>query len=315
MHCMSRWLLKSIIHRAISLLPGSRQLNEIFQERVTKSLGLSAGLFESVIGRTRMHWEDLLAVRPGHTGTFTAVELGTGWYPIVPVALFLCGASKIWTYDIEPLLSPERMGRMLRFFCDYAERGDLEKMLPAVRAERFSALRDALACADRESPQQVLERLGIHAINGDARKSGLPAGSVDFFFSTSVLEYVPKNVMAGLFAEYLRLASPAAAMSHFINLKDQFWNFDKSITPFNNLKYPARVWRWLDSPLIPQTRLRVSDYRAALHDAGFEIVREITTSGDAADLDSIRLAPEFERYTKPDLLMLTAWFAARPRGT
>ncbi len=201
---VSRWLLKSILHRAISHLPGSRQWNEVFQERVTKSLGLSAGLFESVIERTRMHWEDLLAVRPGHSGAFTAVELGTGWYPIVPVALFLCGASEIWTYDIAPLLSPVRMERMLRFFCEDAERGDLEKMLPAVRTERFSALRDALARVNRESPRQVLERLGIHAINGDARRSGLPARSIDFFFSTSVLEYIPKNVMAELFAEYLR---------------------------------------------------------------------------------------------------------------
>ncbi len=311
---MPRWLLKSAVQRFVSLLPGSQHWNELFQERVTKSLGLSAGLFESVIERCQMHWENFLAARPSHPGAFTAVELGTGWYPIVPVGLFLCGASELWTFDIAPLLKPERLERMLQFFCEYADRGDLKKILPAVRAERFPALRDALARVKTETPREVLERLGIHAINRDARHTGLPARSIDFFFSTSVLEYVPRAMMADIFAEFFRLASPSAAMSHFINLRDQYWNFDKSITPFNHLKFSSRVWRWLDSPLIPQTRLRVSDYRAALVEAGFEIVKETTASGSASDLEKVRLASEFQHYSKSDLLVLTAWFAAKLPG-
>ena len=106
---MPHWLIKSAIHRAISVLPNRQKFNEWFQRNVTKSLGLSQGAFEYKLDCCRRYLEDFLAEHPGRLENFTAVELGTGWYPIAPIGLYLCGAKEIWSFDIDPLLSRERL--------------------------------------------------------------------------------------------------------------------------------------------------------------------------------------------------------------
>ena len=103
-----------------------------------------------------------------------------------------------------------------------------------------------------------------------------------------------------------RAAAPEAVVSHRLNIADAFSYFDKSISPLNFLRYTSKQWRWLDSPLISQNRLRISDYRQLLKEAGFEIVREENTSGRPEDLDRIKLAPEFQHYRREDLLVTVA---------
>jgi hypothetical protein len=64
--------------------------------------------------------------------------------------------------------------------------------------------------------------------------------------------------------------------------------------------------------MIPQNRLRISDYRRAYSDAGFEIVAEEDLNGAESDLASVRLAAEFEHYDKQELLVLFSWLVGRP---
>jgi hypothetical protein len=175
----------------------------------------------------------------------------------------------------------------------------------------MEVLVSALKNIEDETAESLLARFNIHALVRDARNTGLKPGTVDFFFSNAALEYVPADVQTGLLAEYRRVATPSAVLIQYVNLKDQYWNFDASITPFNNLKYSSAQWRWLDSPLIPQTRLRISDYRALLTQGGFEIVKEVNTSGLASDLEKVSLAAEFQKYAKEDLLVTDTWQVAK----
>jgi hypothetical protein len=46
--------------------------------------------------------------------------------------------------------------------------------------------------------------------------------------------------------------------------------------------------------------------------AGFEIQKEENTSGSVADLERIQLAPEFKKYSRENLLVLSSWLAATP---
>ena len=103
------WLIKSAIHRAISFLPRSERWNEVFQTYVTKSLEIDRGGFEQRLDFCRRHLEHFLELQPMRAENFSVLELGTGWFPIVPVGLYLCGASEIWTFDIVPLLRSSRM--------------------------------------------------------------------------------------------------------------------------------------------------------------------------------------------------------------
>jgi len=103
-----------------------------------------------------------------------------------------------------------------------------------------------------------------------------------------------------------------AVQSHYLNLVDQFSYFDRSITPFNFLKYSPRAWKYLNSPLTWQNRFRISDFRQVFQETGFRIVKEGCTRGDPADLAKVPLAPEFRGYPREDLLVLFAWVAAIP---
>ncbi len=312
---MPHWLIKSAIHRVISVLPRSQKCNEWFQKHVTKSLELGSGAFEFKLDCCRRYLEDFLALSPARADDFTALELGTGWYPIVPIGLYLCGAAEIWSFDIDPLLRPERLKTIYHFFCDYDHAGKLQKFLPRLRPERMDKLREVATQLDHETPQASLEKINLHTFVRDAQNTGLEPKTVDLFFSYSVLEYVPARVQENLYAEFRRLASPHAVLVQYINLKDQFGSFDRSITPLNFLQYSNTAWRWLDSPLIPQTRLRLSDYRALLLKSGFEIIKEENDSAPPFVLEKIRVAPEFQKYSREDLLVIQSWLVARPRPT
>ncbi len=284
----------------------------MFQTCVTKSLEIDRGGFEQRLEFCRRHLEHFHELQSARRESFTVFELGTGWFPIVPIGLYLCGASEIWTFDIVPLLRNSRMQRTLGFFCEYDQKGELQNHLPRLRPERVAQLREALAAAGSESPQTLLERFNIHAVVRDARATGLSAKSIDLFFSTSVLEHIPREILADIFREFRRLATNNAAMSHRVGLDDQYHYLDRSITPFNFMQYSDRAWKYLDSPLTPHNRLRISDYRALLRETGFEVAKEVNTSGSPKELEKVRLAPEFQNYSTEDLLVLTSWLVARP---
>lgn len=309
---MKRWILKTTAQRVISWLPWSYRWNELLQKYVTKGLQLRPADFEGKLDCCRTHWEHYQSFSSKAKAAPIAIELGTGWFPIVPVALYLCGAESVTTYDLAPLLRPAALRQTLAFFSEYDRHGRLPARLPGFRPERMDRLRQVLADADSATPAALLAQLNIHTRIGDARSTGLPAGSVDLVFSTVVFEHVPRDVLAGLFTEFRRVSSPHAVMSHYIGLKDQYANFDPSLSPFNFLKYSERQWRWLNNRMIPLTRLRIPEYRRLHVEAGYRIVREVNTSGTMEDLQRIRLAPEFEKYSQSDLLVLFSWLASTP---
>jgi len=313
---MPHWLIKTAIQHAISVLPYRQQWNRLFQKfGGTNSLELGTGMFERRLEHTRTHLEHFLERQSKPPTSFAALELGTGWFPTMAVGLYLCGASEVWTIDIDPLLKRPQMRRMLALFFEYQARNELQKHLPQLRAERFARLRELAPLVEQESPEAFLERLNIHVMVRDAQKTGLPPNSVDLMFSTGVLEYIPRPVLHGILGEFRRLCTQRAVMSHWISMIDQFSYFDRSITPFNYLRYTSRQWHYLNSPLIWQNRLRISDYRKLLGETGYEITRELNTSGSSEDLQRFPLAPEFQGYSKADLVVLTSWLVARPHGT
>jgi len=306
---MPHWLIKSFVHRTISSLPRRQFWNGIFQSCLTHSTGCTVRQFEGKVTECAEH---LAAFRASQGAVdFTVLDLGTGWHPIIPLGLFLCGAREIWSLDIEPLLRASGLKRTLDYYCDYGRRRELRKLLPAFQAERLAQLDSLRGDALQFSPADLLKRINFHVLVKDAQKTGLPDGCVDFFFSSGVLHHIPRPVLEGIIAEFRRLARPGAIMTHRINLRDQFSSFDSSITPVNFLRYTAAQWRWLDSPLISQSRLRISDYRRIFTEAGFQMLREDNTSAPAEVLDKVALAPEFRHYSPQDLLVVHTFLTSR----
>jgi hypothetical protein len=199
----------------------------------------------------------------------------------------------------------------LEHFLSPARNNRLTELLPQARPDRVAQLAEA-AAENWSDPYALLQQVNIRAMVGDAHRSGLPEDTIDLIASTGVLEYIRRDAIIGLFGEFRRVGSPHAIMSHEVNMIDQFSIFDSSITPFNYLKFSDRAWRLIGNSLIPASRLRYSDFRECFGEAGFALVEEVVTGGDPKALASIRLASRFARYDLSDLLVLTAWFVAKP---
>ena len=214
-----------------------------------------------------------------------------------------------------PELRRDTLKRTLELYCEFARTGELERILKSVQPQRLLHLKELLGQVEKEPPAAIMQRLNIHVRIGDARSTALPDQSIDLVFSTFVFEHPGADIIKGLLAEFRRVASPQAVMSHYVGIADQYAGFDKSITPYNFLKYSDRWWRLLNNPVIPQNRLRVADYRELIKQTGWEIVEERNTSGSMDDLGKIRLAPEFAKYSTEDLLVLLSWLVARPLGS
>jgi SAM-dependent methyltransferase len=144
----------------------------------------------------------------------------------------------------------------------------------------------------------------------DARATALPESSVDFVTSTSTLEHIPAEDLVRLLAECRRLLRPDGAFSSRIDLSDHFTHFDRSLSPYNFLRYSDRAWRLANSSLLHQNRLRRPDYIGAFEAAGFEVVAEKPWRPDAALPDD--LAPRFRSYDPADLAVVGLRIVAVP---
>lgn len=165
-------------------------------------------------------------------------------------------------------------------------------------------LQQALEDKSLTSPVRILDKLNIHVRACDARQLSLGDSTIDFITSNTTIEYIPKEILIGIFREFYRIAAPKAIMSHFSPLGDHYADFDHSISYFNFLQYSDSTWKLYNNSLHYQNRLRVSDYRKIHHDTGFTILTETNTKGMENDLGKLKIAEEFNHYSKEDLLVI-----------
>src|SRR5262245_56678636 len=119
---MPHWLLKAGLQGAISLLPISRQINYLFQRNVSKGLELTEPFFEKKLQVCAQHLNNYPAAKQSTSDIpKNALEIGTGWLPIVPIDLFLCGVDEVITVDVNPLLRVNLIQDTINLFIKYAE--------------------------------------------------------------------------------------------------------------------------------------------------------------------------------------------------
>jgi hypothetical protein len=312
---MASWLVKAAAQGALAAVPGGDRVNLVLQRRVTGTMTLTRGSFEAKVVHARRHLRRRRRVLAGDAPPAAVLELGTGWHPIVPVAMALTGVERVVTFDVVPLADAERTRAVLERFRAAHESGRLAQLLPYADSERLEALR-ATAHAPGDDPAGLLAPLGVELRVGDAAATGMPAGSFDLFVSSNTLEHVPPGELRALLGEFHRLGRRRAVMDHFIDMRDHYARFDPAIGRLNYLRYPDGVWRLFNNRLQYQNRLRLPDYRALIRDAGFGVRAIRRVRGDRGEFDELRLARRFVRdYDRDEALVLAAWITAvrRPR--
>lgn len=298
---MVRWLGKAALQKGMSALPAAESVNYVFQRRVSRSLPQSGAGFKRKLDRAVSHIEAYAEHGPPRAvGDTVFYEFGAGWDLTVPLSYWALGVERQLLVDIHSNLRFDLVnGTIARM-----ERSDDERLVRRPGA------------GDVGSAAELDERFGIsYVAPRDARATGFDAGSVDFVSSTNTLEHIPADDLVPILVECRRLLRPDGGMSSRIDLRDHYSYFDRSLSPYNFLRYSDRAWWLFNSRLLYQNRLRRPDYLRAFVDAGFEVVSETPSrpdDGELTTLGELELAPRFRSYPLEELSVTALVVVARP---
>jgi SAM-dependent methyltransferase len=283
---MQKWMLKAVIQKLISFLPGKRRLNYLFQKYITRGVQLSDAYFVDRLTHLNQHHYFFQKYGTGLEG-HTLLELGTGWYPVIPVGFFLAGIDQVYTVDISPLMDREKVLTTLRAYQAYHQTGKLNDYL-SFEKERMEHLYRILDHSEHYDFQELLRALNMTCLVADACCLPMPDCSFDFICSNNTFEHIYPDVLPDILREFKRLIRPDGVMSHFIDMSDHFAHLDNGITIYNFLRYSERAWKWIDNDIQPQNRWRISHYRALYRELGIPITEAHMRPGD---LEALRKVP------------------------
>jgi hypothetical protein len=226
------------------------------------------------------------------------LEIGTGWvhWEATVAALF---------YDVDAVVVDVCDNRQLAAWRAYVRDlvAHLDALTPdATRADRARRRIERLRDARTWSEVYALLRLTY-----DPHPSGtlgrLHGREFDLVVSSNVLQHVRREVLDELPGDIAALLAPGGHALHRVDLADQLAHFDPRAPRKNYLRFSARAWRWIDSPLQHVNRLQLSEWLELFEGAGLE---RVEVSVATTDLGGLRPHREFARFPRAELECLDA---------
>jgi SAM-dependent methyltransferase len=139
----------------------------------------------------------------------------------------------------------------------------------------------------------------------------LPAGSVDYVFSNSVLEHITD--LEPTATNIFRVLPSGGLTAHHIDMRDHR-DFER---PLEFLKIDAETWKQRRGSTVTAAagyntnRLRLSDFIAALEKSGFRILKsEVTRKVNVTEETRASLHADFQKYSLEDLSVVSAMIVA-----
>ncbi len=311
---MKRWMQKAIVQKVISYLPFDHRINFLFQKYVTRGVALTDATFEDRLSHAATHLENFRRLS-GKAVPSRTLEIGTGWYPVVPVALFLAGVDQIHSVDLRPLISRPRIAVTAQRYLQAHAAGRLPASI-TVRGDRLSRLRGLLAAWPRMSLSSMLGAINVRYLVEDARHLSLPDDSIDLIHSNNTLEHIYPAVLAPILTEFKRVVrQDGGVMSHFIDMSDHFAHFDRTISIYNFLRFSDRAWQWIDNGVQPQNRLRFPEYLDLYREVGVPATEVVRRPGNPDALAGMALAARFAAMPPEQLAVSHCHISSRmPAG-
>jgi hypothetical protein len=301
------WRLKGLAQKGLSIIPGGGYLNDGLQ---IKYGGLRH--FEQNIADKLEDWR--LSMRYLQQVGFewdgaNLIEIGTGWYPTLPICFSLVGARRVLTYDISRHMNTGLTFRMI---------AALEPHLDSI-AEAGGACREDIRARHHEFLQAkdlnaLLERARVeYCAPADTRATGSPAGSADLVYSNSVLEHVPKQIIRSLMDEIMRMLRPGGLTLHNVGCNDHYAFVDRRISFVNYLRYSEARWSRWNNRLQYQNRLRAPEFLELAAEAGLEVIYKqvAVRPGTREALTTFEVAQEFQRFSVEQMAITTVDFVAK----
>lgn len=306
---MKKWKQKAIVQKTISYLPFGQNINYFFQKYVTKGENLNDEYFLDRLGHAKEHIHYFQKI----TGNFfpnSSLEIGTGWYPIVPISLFLVGSEKIYSVDIKMLTSKERIIKTLNKFLEFHNSGKLKDYIN-YSSERFKVITSILENDENYDLDQILQLLKITYIIEDARKLSLADNSIDLVNSNNTFEHIYPELLIPILKEFKRVVKKQnGVMSHFIDMSDHFAHFDKTINIYNFLQFSDKQWKWIDNSIQPQSRIRIYDYKKIYEDLNIPTFELTFREGNINELKSVTLDSTFSNKSLQEIAISHCHFVS-----
>ncbi|WP_114905453.1 hypothetical protein [Ornithinimicrobium murale] len=304
---LNRWWVKAAAQGVLAATPGGGVLGDAVRRRL-RGPALAEDYFLSKWHHVEQHLRAL--GNPGGVALrrTRAIEVGTGWFPIVPLGLAVHGGTVV-TIDVGNHTDPQRVRLAMQVLSDLAATGRIR----VGSADRLALLRTLLGSPTDTPAPDLLAPLGITLRIGDARDlAGMPeTHGANLLVSNNTLEHIPAETMRGIFEEFGRVGSGDARMSHYVDLADHYAGYDPRISEFHFLTLSPRRWRLANNRLGYQNRLQLSDYHRLLAETGWRVTKETLTRRGRGDLDELRLVHPFTTMPVRELLVVKAHLVTR----
>jgi len=220
--------------------------------------------------------------------------------------MFIKGAKKVYTWDVQSLVEPEYVQDTIGKFLTHANNGKI-----SIPEDRLVTLKDCYQELNQKNVNDVLHKMNIERFIGDARQTGLDDHSIDLILSNNTFEHVDSSTLRQILTEFQRIASQGGVMSHFIDLTDHFSHLDKSISKLHFLKYSNRQWKWIDNSIQPQNRLRITDYRHIYYDLNIPIDVEQNEYLPEEELAKTTIDKSFQNISEQYLLVSHSYLVSK----
>ena len=275
---MKKWILKAVVQKTISFLPYKHRINFLFQKYITKGVRLSDDYFQDKLIHFKHH-QGFGKKYLGKLEQKEIYELGTGWYPVIPIAFILNNVAHVKTVDIAGLLSKNGFVLTIEKFLTYHRSGQLKEILD-YDAQKINELEELHAQADTLDLAAMLAKVNINYIVGDAAEIGAEVKSIDLLVSNNTFEHVYPEDLRRLLSRFKQLVKSNGLMVHFIDMSDHFAHLDQSITIYNFLQFSEKAWQSIDNTIQPQNRWRINQYRDLYLTLGIPVTEEQERPGN-----------------------------------
>jgi len=301
-----RWLTKCLIDNCKGVLPLQEQLRAWkhrflgYKPNYRNQPGTLADALKQI---------DWLAQYCGTLDGASALEVGTGWEPLIPLVYRLAGAKTVYLTDSINLMCEESFAATLEFLSKSRDIVCASLRIPAEKLEDFLA-----AAQFGGGLESRLKALNLNYLAPcDCRNLDLAGGSLDIIYSRAVLEHIPEPIIRSIFRESKRLLRKGGVMCHFVDNSDHWEHRDKSISRVNFLRHSERVMRFTSlNRLNYQNRLRHRDYLNIMEQEGFRVMRAEGEIDQKAILllPTMKLADKFKDRPHDDLATISSYLLA-----
>lgn len=292
------WRLKAAFFWGFDFVPLGDKLHYFAQRHITRGLPRRLTPLADTASSYLKHSLVLRELWPefpsGHQ-----LEFGAGRDLFGNLIAWCCGVERQTVIDIVPLLKPELINHVIATL--------QAQELPGFTRQPKRKL------SHRHFLRELRELYGIEYVApGDARDVNLPDGSVDLVVTTNTLEHIPREDIANILRECHRLLRPGGVLSQVIDYSDHYSHADPKLNDYSFLRFSERAWRRFNPPDHYQNRLRHSDYRRLIEEAGFELMLDRPSRPDDAErlLAQVQLDRRFAAYPLADVLPTSGHFVA-----